>query len=176
MFHVNGTRIGARLATPAAFLVILSAVRMNPAAATSAPNSLENSDRAQVSTTHSPVDSSIMVSAADPQEPVVVDESTVRADVSAGETAEISIAVETPEGGLRIDTRNAVGPEATVDAVRTAASEPDVLAVGVAQSVTILNTDPYRSQQYALDMLCIDDTATRNLPGLCPTPTSAFAD
>ena len=176
MFHVNGTRIGARLATPAAFLVVLSAVSMNPAAATSTPNSFENSDRAQISTTHSPVDSSIMVSAADPQEPVVVDESTVRADVSAGETAEISIAVETPEGGLRIDTRNAVGPEATVDAVRTAASEPDVLAVGVAQSVTILNTDPYRSQQYALDMLCIDDTATRNLPGLCPTPTSAFAD
>ena len=105
----------------------------------------------------------------DPDNPAVPSVAEVRAEVAPGEQVTVSVAVQLDDGNVRIETREAVGPQEAVAQIADAAAEPDVVAADVAKPVESMAGDPYRREvtypgaifpgQYGLSMMCTDAVA-----------------
>lgn len=114
-------------------------------------------------------DPSLVVPGNDPDNPAVPTPAEVAAEVSPGEHVTIGVAVQLDDGNVRIDTREATGPQQALAEINDAAAEPDVVAADVAKPVQSFAGDPYRlgipsvggfyPGQYGLSMMCTDEDA-----------------
>lgn len=88
----------------------------------------------------------------------------VRADVAAGERVTIGAAIAEPDGGLRIESVEVVGPEQALAAMESFAATRGALSTSVSAPTVTFGFDPVRFAQYASDMLCIDAIAETGNP------------
>lgn len=111
----------------------------------------------------------VVVPGNDPDNPNIPTPAEVAAEVAPDEPVTINVAVQLDDGNVRIDTREAQGPQQAMAVIADAAAEPDVVAAGVAVPVESLAGDPYRVNiatpqglypgQYGLSMMCTDSVA-----------------
>lgn len=110
-----------------------------------------------------------------PQRPApTVDRPTpdeVKAEVAPGEQVTVAAAIAEDDGGMRIETMTAVGPQEAAAAVDELAAVDGAVAADVSAPTVQFGEDPVRFAQYASDMLCIDqrsETVLNTKYGACP--------